>query len=334
MKKSDRIRRKINNYLFDHQALRMFFEHSNALLHALIAAAIFAFGFTSFITPASEEYLHIATGGVSGVSQTIALILNLMHAPEWITGNNVISIAYFVINIPIVTFAFFKIGKRFAFYTALNVGLSSLFIQLFSGSEFTLAIASSQFIQNTFLARALFAGICVGISSSICFVFDISCGGGDIVSYYLSMKKSTGAGKFSIVLNVSIISIYFILCISGNMENWADFIAIVLYSVIYQFVAGFVIDRINLRNAKMKVEIVSDYEHMADVMLAIFPHSATLSRVEGAYSHAEKTMLIMVVSSNEVRKVVRAAKSVDKHAFIMTYRIRQVYGNFFVRPVE
>ena len=129
MKKSEKIKRKINDYLFDHRFLRGFLEHGNAFLHAALAAIVFAFGFTTFISPVlmpdGTMGLHIATGGVSGVSQTVALILNLCGAPEWMTGNNVISIAYFVVNIPIVAFAFLKIGKRFALYTAINVGFYS-----------------------------------------------------------------------------------------------------------------------------------------------------------------------------------------------------------------
>ena len=119
MKKSEKIKRKINDYLFDHRILRASLEHLNALFHAALAALIFAFGFASFITPAivdGVEGLHIATGGVSGVSQTIALALKMGGALEGISGDTVstvISIAYFVINIPILTFAFFKIGKRF-----------------------------------------------------------------------------------------------------------------------------------------------------------------------------------------------------------------------------
>ena len=55
MKKSEKIKRKINDYLFDHRFLRGSLEHLNAFIHALIAALIFAFGFASFITPAVVE---------------------------------------------------------------------------------------------------------------------------------------------------------------------------------------------------------------------------------------------------------------------------------------
>ena len=334
MTKFQKAKRKVTNYFYDHPVQSFIATYLFGALIAATSAVIYAFGFTTFTT-AADTANNIITGGLSGICQVIIQILRICGVKDTdISFYTLQSILYFTLNIPLFFFAFFKISKRFAICTLVNVGLSSVFISLFSGLEFTHAIASSEFLQNSFLSRALFAGTCVGISSSLCFVFDISCGGGDIVSYYLSMKKSTGAGKFSIIINVSVISVYFLLSVFGNAGNWVDFLLIVMYSVIYQFVCGFVIDRINLRNAKMKVEIVSNYEHMADLMLAIFPHSATLSKVEGAYSHSEKTMLIMVVSSNELKKVVKAAKSVDKHAFIMTYRIRQVYGNFFVRPVE
>ena len=85
---------------------------------------------------------------------------------------------------------------------------------------------------------------------------------------------------------------------------------------------------------KTSIEIITTNSDMSDVLLAIFPHSATLTKVEGAYSHNDKINIMMIVSSNEVKRVIRIAKSIDKHSFIMTYRIHQVYGNFFVRPTE
>lgn len=325
-------RKKVVNYFYDHPYQSIVFAYFVSALVAAISAVIYAIGFTAFTTSVDVSN-NIITGGLSGICQVIILIIRLFGVTD-ISFYTLQSVLYFTLNVPLFIFAFMKIGKRFAFGTLVNVGLSSLFIQVFSGLDFINIVASNEFIMNSFLSRALIAGLCVGISSSICFLLDISCGGGDVVSYYVSMKKSTGAGKYSIILNVSIVVLYFLFSVMQNSTNWANFVVVVLFSIIYQFVIGFVIDRINLRNTKMKVEIVTTKEEMSDILLAIFPHSATLSTVRGAYSHEEKIEVTMIVSSNELKKLVRIAKRVDEHAFIMTYRIHQVYGNFFIRPVE
>ena len=232
MKKSERIKKKINNYLFDHRGLKLFLDHTNAFIHAALAAFIFAFGFASFITPASEEYLHIATGGVSGVSQTVALILSSVGAPEWMTGSTIISIAYFVINIPILTFAFFKVGKRFAIYSAINVGLSSLFIYLLSRIGFTSVIASNDLIKNHELVRVLFGSLCVGVSSAYAYRGDISCGGIDVFSYYFALRKSSGIGKYGIMINGVVVSTYSITFICTHPSQWATGVIALFFSVL------------------------------------------------------------------------------------------------------
>lgn len=332
MTKIQKYRKKVVNYFYDHPVQAVVSTYFLSFIVAAISAMIYAFGFTTFTT-ASDTSNNIITGGLSGLCQVIIQIIRLFGVKD-ISFYTLQSILYFVLNVPLFIFAFLKISKRFAIGTLVNVGLSSVFIQLFSGLDFVKEIASNPFIMNSFLARALIAGIFVGVSSSLCFVFDLSCGGGDIISYYLSMRKSTGAGKYSIFINVSIVVLYFTFYLIGNNGNITNIIVIILFSIIYQFVSGFVIDRINLRNAKMKIEIITTNADMSDVLLAIFPHSATLTKVEGAYSHNDKINIMMIVSSNEVKRVIRVAKSIDKHSFIMTYRIHQVYGNFFVRPVE
>ena len=332
MTKMQKYRRKVVNYFYDHPTQAFIATYLVSFVVAAVSATIYAFGFTCFTT-AADVSNNIITGGLSGLCQVIIQIIRLFGVKD-ISFYTLQSILYFALNIPLFFFAFFKISKRFAVCTLVNVGLSSVFIQLFSGLEIVQAIQTNPFIQDSFLARALLAGIFVGISSSLCFIFDISCGGGDILSYYLSMKKSTGAGKFSIIINVSIAILYFSFYMIGNSGDFTNILVIILFSIVYQFVIGFVIDRINLRNAKIKVEIITTNQDMPDVLLQIFPHSATLSKAEGAYSHQDKLSIVMVVSSNEVKKVIKVARSVDKHSFIMTYRIHQVYGNFFVRPVE
>ena len=350
MKKSEKIKRKINDYLFDHRVLRATLEHLNALFHSVVAALIFAFGFASFITPTIievaegvyEEGLHIATGGVSGVSQTIALALKMAGALDGISGDTVstvISIAYFVVNIPILTFAFFKIGKRFAIYSMINVGLSSLFIFLFTHPEVSHInvardIAANHMIYEHELVRVLFGAVTVGVSSAFAYRGDVSCGGIDVFSYYFALRKSSSIGKYGIIINSIIITSYSVLLMFSQGSNWEAGVISLFFSILYLFVANLIIDAINLRNKKIQVQIVTNSEYLAPVLIANFPHGATVVNGEGAYSHAPKKIIYMVVSSTQVKSVVTLARKVDHHAFIMLTPLTQVYGNFFIKPVE
>ena len=345
MKKTERIKRKINDYLFDHRVLRGSLSHLNAFMHAFIAALIFAFGFASFITPAiveGAEGLHIATGGVSGVSQTIALALNMGGALNGVEGDKVstvISIAYFVVNIPILTFAFFKIGKRFALYSLINVGLSSLFIFLFTHPEIshinvTGQIAANPMIYKHELVRVLFGAVTVGVSSAFAYRGDISCGGIDVFSYYFALRKSSSIGKYGIMINGAIITVYSVLLMFSSGSNWEIGAIALFFSILYLFVANLIIDAINLRNKKIQIQIISNSEYLTPVLLANFPHGATVVNGEGAYSHQPKKIIYMVVSSSQVKDVVTLARKVDHHAFITVTPLSQVYGNFFIKPVE
>ena len=346
MKKSEKIKRKINDYLFDHRLLRGSLSHLNAFMHAFIAALIFAFGFASFITPAiveGTEGLHIATGGVSGVSQTIALALKMGGVINNVTDDKVstvISIAYFVINIPILTFAFFKIGKRFALYSLVNVGLSSLFIFMFThpeifGIHITSLIAQNKMIYNHELVRVLFGAVTVGVSSAFAYRGDVSCGGIDVFSYYFALRKSSSIGKYGIIINSCIITTYSILLVASTAgADWESGVIAFFFSILYLFVANLIIDAINLRNKKIQVQIVTSSEYLVPVLIANFPHGATVVNGEGAYTHAPKKVIYMVVSSSQVKSVVTLARKVDHHAFIMITPLSQVYGNFFIKPVE
>lgn len=346
MKKSEKIKRKINDYLFDHRFLRGSLEHLNAFIHALIAALIFAFGFASFITPAvveGIEGLHIATGGVSGVSQTIALALKMGGVINNVSDDKVstvISIAYFVINIPILTFAFFKIGKRFAIYSLVNVGLSSLFIFIFTHPEIfhieiAQLIAKNPMIYNHELVRVLFGAVTVGVSSAFAYRGDVSCGGIDVFSYYFALRKSSSIGKYGILINSVIITSYStLLVISTRGSDWESGVIAFFFSILYLFVANLIIDAINLRNKKIQVQIITNSEYLTPVLIANFPHGATVVNGEGAYSHQARKVIFMVVSSSQVKDVVTLARKVDHHAFITVTPLSQVYGNFFIKPVE
>ena len=334
MKKVDRIRKKTSDFLFDHFVLNNILSHSKQLFCAIFAAALFAFGFCSFVTPAPGNTFTVVTGGVSGLSQNIALIIEMATGKP--VGNNTVqSISYFAINIPIFLFAFFMIGKRFSIYTLINVGASSLFIALFSmDGGIGQAIASNSFISGSILSRVIFAGVCTGISSAIAFRGEISCGGIDVFTYYFALRKSTSVGKYGVVINGIIVSLYAILLMSHDTANWDQGVVSLLYSVAYLLFVAIVIDAINLRNKKVQISLITKDKNLPHILIANFPHGATEVNARGVYSGGEEILVYMIVSSNEVRRVIDLSKKVDPHVFATVTPLAQVYGNFFIKPIE
>lgn len=337
MLKAKRIKENINNYLYDHYKIKTTLHHAKGLFFAILSALIFAFGFTSFITPGSMAVesgnaFKIVTGGVSGLSQNIAKIVQIAggQLPDYVIE----ALGYTVFNIPLLIFAFFKVGKRFAIFTAINVVATSAFISLIPQTGINNEIGNHFLILNQPIARLLFGALCTGLASALAFKGEISCGGIDIVTYYFSLRKSTSVGKYSMMVNGVIVTLYSILIISEDYHNFEAAIISLFYSAFYILVANLIIDTINLRNKKVQIKFITRSNNLAKVLITHFPHGATILKGEGAYTHAEEQIVYMIVSSFEVKHAITLARKVDPHAFITVTSLIQVYGNFYIKPID
>ena len=296
-----------------------------------------------FTSPSVAVGFTLATGGVSGIAQIIALIVEYIVGHP-VGGNLIQSIGYTILNVPLLIFSFLKIGKRFSIFTLVNVLLSSLFISLFSTLGIGKQVAEFAFVSTDgtsvvyplepVIVRVVFAGICTGVSSAFAFIGGISCGGIDIISYYLGARKSTQVGKYSVIINGVIVVTYALLKCFDKETGLIYSLYSVIFSIIYLMETGLIVDAINLRNKKVEVQIITSKIHMPEIIIANFPHSATIVNGRGAYSGADKIVLWMAISSNEVNRVVNVAKKVDEHVFIAVTPLKQVYGNFFIKPLE
>ena len=332
-----RLKEKANNYMFDHYIIKRVLHELHGGFFAVLAGLIFAFGFCSFISPSNPgaegiEGFKIVTGGVSGLSQNVAKIFEMCGVE--LADTTIEGIGYAAFNVPLMIFAFFMIGKRFSIHTIINVVVSSVLIVFLPQTDFVKTIVNSPLIKEQVIARTIFAALCTGISSALAFKGELSCGGIDIVTYYFSLRKSTSVGKYGILINGIIISTYSLLLIISNPNNLSVPVLSLFYSVIYLLVVNFIIDFINLRNKKVQVEIITQREDLPKILLTMFPHGATVVKGTGAYSHQEKTILYMIVSSYEYKKVVAFARKADPHAFVSVTSLVQVFGNFFIKPIS
>ena len=141
-------------------------------------------------------------------------------------------------------------------------------------------------------------------------------------------------GKYTIALNMVIVSAYAILSIVKTPDEWGKGVLIALFAFSYQFICSLVIDLINVRNKKVQLQIITRNEHMPRVLLANFPHGSTIINGKGSYSGKDTFVIYTVISSTEVKAVTTLCRRVDEHVFISVVPLNQVYGNFFIKPVE
>ena len=333
MRKTLRIKKKIFDYFFDHPVQKNISNYVVTILISAFSGIIFAFGFSAFISTYSPDSLNLATGGFSGFTQSIALLI-VTFSNSGLALSTIQSVLYFAFNIPALIFAFFKIGRKFALTSTVNVGLSSLFISLFSSMGFIQDIANNVFIISSPLTRVLFAGMCTGISSGIALKAGTSCGGMDIVTCYLAVRKSTGVGKYNIITNFFVVIFYMAVNLIVDPQKITETVLIVPFALVYFLTSSLVIDTIHIRNKKIAVEIITQNDYITDVLINLFPHSATIFEAKGAYSGHSEHVIKMMVSSYETKKVIKIVRKIDPNSFITLTPLQQVYGNFFINPIE
>lgn len=340
MAKKHTLRSRVNSFLLDHIWLKYIVEYAVALFMCAMSAAVFAAGLVSFLSPTGVD-LSFVSGGVSGVSQTISLAASLIFGGSVEPYRDIIySVFYIVINIPIVILAFRKIGVRFSVFTLINVALVSIFASTFRLIPFLNDLGTFVHENGGMLSRALFAGICTGLSSAIAFKYELSAGGADVIAYYVSLKKSTQTGKYMMMINTGIILIYgFLMAFSPSLaglgsDPWITASAGILFSIVYLFTTMLVVDFINVRNKKVQIQIVTKHDNLHTLLLANVPHGATVIKGTGAFSGEPRFIINMIVSSFETKKVVNLVRQIDPDSFINVTNLQQVYGRFYIRPVK
>jgi uncharacterized membrane-anchored protein YitT (DUF2179 family) len=351
----EELKTKEKNWMLDHPVVHGILSNAWIFIICTLSAFVFGFGFNAFMDPGANliDYanngdhvtlLKLVAGGVSGVSQVIVNFVELFGVKTVEQGGAFdehlcISILYFVINIPLLVLAWVGIGKKFAIYTAINVAEVSLFVAVLKVDKVPFVDYLAVFVNANggLLARALFAGVLTGLSSALAFKVDISAGGIDIIAYYIALKKNTLVGKYSVMLNsvtVVLFSITTAALTQWNMADTSTAFGRIFYSLLYMLVGMFVVDTINVRNKKMKVEVISSNKELGELLIARIPHGVTMTTGIGVYTGKERYIFTMVVSSYEVSELIKIVRTEDPTSFVQVVQLSQVYGRFFMKPVK
>lgn len=330
------------DYMAKHPKSKIISDYAYIIFMCVLSSFMYALAFRIFIAPSDFSgsqgiQIHFVSGGISGLSQNFVKLFHDIFGWTFMSANNMQSILYFVLNIPVFLLGWFKIGKQFTIFSLINVFLTSLFISIIPHAWDSAVIYDSQ------LTRTLFAGIVAGLSAAVAFKAEVSSGGMDIVAYYFANRKSEGVGKYTIITNSFVFGFYFVLniikpdaAILQNPGLPAVSLAItsLISSIIYTFMHAFVIDLINVRNKKTQIQITTSNPDLAKILINNFPHGATTIQGVGAYTGQSRFLVLMTVSSNETTQVVKLVQEVDPQAFLNILVVRQVFGRFYIKPVK
>jgi uncharacterized membrane-anchored protein YitT (DUF2179 family) len=245
------------------------------------------------------------SGGISGLALVIYYLFPKLS----------IGLMVFLINIPLFIMGWKMISGKFFFLSLL--GMSSFSLLLILTTKFHITV------ENPLLA-AIFAGVISGCGSGLIFRSGSSGGGTGIIAMILNRRLSVRVGLVSTIIN----SVPLVLgALLINLDA-------ALYSIIYVFISGSVLDRILASfNERRSVFIISSHSsEISQQILTKLNRGVTLLAGRGAFSKSPTEVIYSVVSLFELAKMKDLVVSIDPRAFMIINETQEVIGKGFDSP--
>lgn len=287
--------------------------------YALVTVGVvaYALGWSIFLLPN-----NLIGGGVSGFASI------LYYATGFPMGAT-----YFILNALLILIGTKILGTGFGGKTIYAIFMTSIMLSVMPKiipSDFIHEFAlSNGKIICTFLG-GIIAGFGIGLSISQ----GGSTGGTDIVALLWCKFHPASPGKVILIIDLGIIvsSLLFpSYTETGEMLNFADKLAVVVYGLIQVTVSGYAVD-MYLSGSKQSVQafiFTKKVEEMADAIAFDMKRGVTVIPAKGWYSKEEKQVLMVVTRKTDLNLLLRFVKNIDPDAFLSVSSVMGVYGQGF-----
>ncbi len=281
------------------------FAYLKDYLFITLGLLIYLVSYFSFV-----YYHKITSGGLAGISSVISWGFKI---PFYIPYN--------AINITLLLVAIKVLGWRFSLKTVYSVSVLALAVPAIEKYILPTFEASIPLKDNAPLAMIL-GSILIGISLGIVFSMNGSTGGTDIVAAIINKYKQVSIGRALIYIDA--------LTLTASWFIFEDPDKLV-YSMLQVLITNFSVDYyLNGSRQSMQFFIITNkHQEMADHILKEVNRGVTFLKGEGAYSHQDVKILMVIARKTESTAIFRTVKEVDPNAFITQSLVRGVYGQGF-----
>lgn len=268
------------------------------LLKMVLGTMIMAIGIDLFLVPSK-----LSTGGFSGIGTVLYYLLKIP-----------VGTTTLILNIPLLIFAFFRLGKRFVVKTIIGTALLSYFLNVFE---------KITPITNDKVLAFIYGSIAVGIGTAMVLKAKGSTGGTELLANIIrSYNRNMRTGSLITILDAIIVG--------ANVIFFKD-IEVALYSGLAIYIMGKILDIFfeGIDFSKMLLIISSKNEEISNRITKELGRGATMLDGTGMYKREEREVLLCVMSRNEVRHVMSIIEETDSSAFTIITNAREVYGKGF-----
>jgi len=220
-----------------------------------------------------------------------------------------LSIIYFVINIPLFSFGWMYVGRRFFFYSILGMLTFSTAIDLI---QISIPVYDE-------VPSAILGGILMGIGSGIILKSLGSAGGLDVLCVILLKRFSIRLGTTILVFNT------IILCAGAALFTIED----ALYTLIYIYVNAQVVNiAVTGLNQRKAIFVISTkWNEIASEIMEKIHRGVTVLQGWGAYTGNEQRILYTVITFRDLARLKPMVSKIDPRALLIVNETLEVMGN-------
>jgi len=257
----------------------------------ILGCIIMAIGTSMFLLPNK-----FSTGGVTGIA---TIVYYLFKIP--------LGTVNILINIPILIFTFYRLGKTVVINSIIGSLVYSLFIDILDKLP--------AFTNDVFLA-SIYGGIFLGIGTGIVLNANATTGGTELVSSFIKTSSLIMLIDSSIVLL--------------NVLVFKE-IEIGLYSAIAIILMGKVIDIIveGTDFSKLIFIISEKNDKISKEIGEYIKRGTTGIYGKGMFEDKDRLVLMCAAGRGDVLKIKQIVQANDKEAFIIITNAREVLGKGF-----
>lgn len=247
---------------------------------------------------------QIAPGGITGISTIINYLTGLPIGAVNIT-----------LNLPIMLFGLFNLGKWFMVKTVISSLSFTIFIDY--------VLVNIPVFTGDKVLVAIFGGALMGIGIGTVLTRGGSTGGMDIINKsILKLVPHMKLGTLTLLVDlfVIVISIFAFKSIEPAF-----------YAMITLFISSQAIDKVlyGFNVCKLMYVVSEHAEQITKEIIVKMNRGATILESRGAFTDVRKPTILCAVRQNEYFKVKKIIKTIDPNAFIMISSATEIDGSGF-----